>query len=55
MEVHDPDPTPPERRWTGDEEESGRGLHLVWSLSERWGTLPAPGGKLVYAEIAATG
>ncbi|MER7754112.1 ATP-binding protein [Kitasatospora sp. NPDC097643] len=35
------------------EEESGRGLLLVKSLSERWGCCPRlPIGKIVWAEIA---
>ncbi|HUZ24052.1 MAG TPA: ATP-binding protein [Streptosporangiaceae bacterium] len=41
-------PVPREPRWL---EESGRGLHVIASLSDQWGTCPAPGqpGKVVWA------
>ncbi len=29
-------------------EQSGRGLQIVQALSENWGTIPSPGGKLVW-------
>jgi hypothetical protein len=35
--------------------ESGRGLFLVASLSERWNyyTLNQPGGKVIWAEVSS--
>jgi Histidine kinase-like ATPase domain len=41
-------PVPREPCWL---EESGRGLHVIASLSDQWGSCPAPGqpGKVVWA------
>ena len=41
-------PVPREPAWL---EESGRGLHVIASLSDQWGSCPAPGqpGKVVWA------
>ncbi|MFP3914790.1 MAG: ATP-binding protein [Actinomycetota bacterium] len=33
--------------------ESTRGLRMVETISERWGIEPSPGGKTVWAEVAA--
>ncbi|MFF1870253.1 ATP-binding protein [Kitasatospora herbaricolor] len=52
VEVHDPDPemlvAPPRP----DLADSGRGLLLVDLLSQEWGVVPGPTGKMVFAEIA---
>ena len=31
----------------------GRGLHIIEQLARRWGTVPTPSGKQVWAELAA--
>ena len=54
IRVWDPDPTPPPRDQplANDDDESGRGLHIVNALSNRWGWHPAPnGGKYTWATI----
>jgi anti-sigma regulatory factor (Ser/Thr protein kinase) len=53
--VWDPDAsTPPERRPLGEDDESGRGLHLVEACAREWGWSPAEaaGGKVVWARLA---
>ncbi len=60
IEVWDADPRPPAPRDLGEdglpdlEEEGGRGLFLVATLSTRWGWCPAqePAGKVVWCELA---
>jgi anti-sigma regulatory factor (Ser/Thr protein kinase) len=49
--VWDASPRPPTPTTAGAGEESGRGLFLVQSFSERWGSYPTPhlGGKVVWA------
>jgi hypothetical protein len=46
-------PVAREPRWL---EESGRGLHVIASLSDRWGSCAAPGqaGKVVWATFATS-
>jgi anti-sigma regulatory factor (Ser/Thr protein kinase) len=40
----------------GAEAEGGRGLEIVQAISDRWGTCtPAEGGKVVWAQLSATG
>jgi anti-sigma regulatory factor (Ser/Thr protein kinase) len=57
IEVWDGDPTPPQPRSDHElpsaDAESGRGLLLVATLSERWGCyrLRRWGGKVMWAEI----
>ena len=41
----------PAARKAGPEDEGGRGLPLIESVSARWGTDPLPWGKRVWAEI----
>ena len=41
----------PRRRRAGDEDEGGRGLHLVAELADRWGFRATDEGKVVWAEI----
>ncbi|WP_373430249.1 ATP-binding protein [Streptomyces sp. V1I1] len=46
---HCPRPVRPECR--GDElDEGGRGLLLVEAVTDRWGTVPLPGGKTMWFE-----
>lgn len=60
IEVWDADPRPPAPRDLGEdglpdlEEEGGRGLFLVATLSTRWGWYPVqdPAGKVVWCELA---
>ncbi|MFJ4096110.1 ATP-binding protein [Kitasatospora sp. NPDC089913] len=54
IEVHDARADGvPEVRAAGRDDESGRGLMLVKSLSEKWGCCPRAGiGKIVWCEIA---
>lgn len=41
----------PRRRRAGDDEEGGRGLHLVATLADRWGFRAVDEGKVVWAEV----
>jgi anti-sigma regulatory factor (Ser/Thr protein kinase) len=41
----------PRRRRAGDDDEGGRGLHLVASLAHRWGFRATDAGKVVWAEL----
>jgi PAS domain S-box-containing protein len=52
VEVSDPLPDPPRQRVAGEEDEGGRGLHLVARASRRWGTRHGPLGKTVWFELA---
>ena len=48
--VADPSPRPPEPKDPDYLAESGRGLHVISALSDRWGwTVPAETGKVVWA------
>lgn len=49
--VGDADPTPPVRRSADLRAMSGRGLALVDAVAAAWGSSPAEGGKLVWAEV----
>src|SRR4051794_7165413 len=51
VEVHDQNPRPPLRRIAFGDDESGRGLGVVESLSTRWGVDPVEGGKSVWFEL----
>ncbi|MEU9142546.1 ATP-binding protein [Streptomyces sp. NPDC048349] len=42
----------PVRRAAGDDEQYGRGLHVVSLLSQRWGSSDRVVGKTVWAELA---
>jgi len=50
IEVHDDDSTPPDIR-PDPGSDGGFGLRIVAEMSERWGWLPTPSGKLVFAEL----
>lgn len=52
VHVADPNPAPPVRREAGDLDETGRGLAIVETLSDRTGCYPFRSGKVVYAECA---
>lgn len=43
----------PHRVEAGPTRETGRGLHLVSVIADRWGVHPGAGGKTVWAEIDA--
>ena len=57
VEVGDEDaycPRPARPEGTGDElDEGGRGLLLVEAVTDRWGVIPAPGGKTMWFECDA--
>ena len=55
IEVWDADPHPPEPQDAAPEEEGGRGLFLVATLSARWNWYPTqePQGKGVWCELTA--
>ncbi|MGH3392456.1 MAG: SpoIIE family protein phosphatase [Actinomadura sp.] len=52
MEVADASPAPPQLRGSDPLAESGRGLRLINSLAQRWGTRRAGSGKIVWCELA---
>ncbi|GAB3871781.1 MEDS domain-containing protein [Terrabacter terrigena] len=49
--VEDTTDTPLQRRDITIDDVNGRGAHIVEALSERWGSSPLPGGKVVWAEL----
>ncbi|MGK4585091.1 SpoIIE family protein phosphatase [Kitasatospora sp. HPMI-4] len=51
VEVADSGGTPPRVRTSAEEDEGGRGMHLVSELCHRWGTRPTKNGKVVWAEL----
>ncbi|MFD9002031.1 SpoIIE family protein phosphatase [Streptomyces sp. NPDC059582] len=51
VEVSDADFPSPRTRNARDVDEHGRGLAVVAQLSRRWGTRPAQGGKVLWAEV----
>lgn len=54
VEVRDRSPRLPVRRRYSEHATTGRGLHLVDSLSAAWGVEPAVDGKVVWFELAET-
>jgi anti-sigma regulatory factor (Ser/Thr protein kinase) len=52
MEVADASPAPPLLRTSDPLAETGRGLRLINSLAQRWGTRRAGSGKIVWCELA---
>lgn len=54
LAVGDTEPMPPRRRNPEALATSGRGLLLVEAMSSDWGHRTVPGGKLVWADLAAT-
>lgn len=53
ISVVDRRPELPVQRTASPGDENGRGLAIVETLSLRWGSEPWPGGKRVFAELAA--
>lgn len=52
LEVWDNDPRPPVPAQPSPDDESGRGLLLVATLSQAWGTRPSRvGGKVVWCDV----
>ncbi|MFG2682319.1 ATP-binding protein [Streptomyces sp. NPDC048392] len=51
VEVSDPLPDPPRERVARPDDEDGRGLQLVASVTRRWGTRPGEAGKTVWFEL----
>ncbi|MFH8799325.1 ATP-binding protein [Streptomyces sp. NPDC017936] len=52
LEVHDKSPVGPSLRTADCDDECGRGLHLLASLSVDWGTVLTAAGKAVWCELA---
>ncbi|MCR6033394.1 SpoIIE family protein phosphatase [Nocardioides sp. zg-579] len=52
VEVRDPVLVRPRRRRTSDQDEGGRGLHLVAVLSDDWGSRSTDEGKTVWALLS---
>ena len=50
-EVHDESEIVPRLRAVSDDDDGGRGLHLVKELSDRWGTRRTTAGKTVWFEL----
>jgi serine phosphatase RsbU (regulator of sigma subunit)/anti-sigma regulatory factor (Ser/Thr protein kinase) len=50
-EVFDDAAAMPKLRNADDDDESGRGLHVVSQLAQRWGTRRTPAGKAVWFEL----
>jgi hypothetical protein len=51
--VADPAAAPPQVRSWRPARSHGHGLHLVQRLTDAWGVRPIPGGKIVWATLAA--
>lgn len=52
VEVHDTDQAPlPGLRTPSTSDKTGRGLHLVGILADRWATTATPAGKTIWFEI----
>ena len=52
VEVHDADHAPlPSLRRPSPSDKTGRGLHLVGLLADRWALRPTPDGKTIWFEI----
>jgi anti-sigma regulatory factor (Ser/Thr protein kinase) len=52
VEVHDTDTQPlPALRKPSASDKTGRGLHLVALLADRWAIVPTPAGKTIWFEI----
>ena len=50
--VHDDSPVVPSPRAYSETSATGRGLRMVDALAARWGTVPRPDRKIVWAELA---
>ena len=55
VEVHDSNPVLPEGRRVARGATSGRGLHVVEALAQRWGAQRDGTGKIVWFELATGG
>lgn len=55
VEVHDDDPSPPNRREPDADRPGGRGLLLLEQLASDWGWRPDGGGKVVWFELERPG
>jgi hypothetical protein len=55
IEVRDNSPFPRSIQHPDPAAVGGRGLLLVDHISDRWGSELVPGGKVVWAEVQATG
>ncbi|WP_433256627.1 ATP-binding protein [Streptosporangium sp. CA-135522] len=53
-EVEDADGVPPRPRQARDDDEAGRGLHLIEQLSCCWGSARTSTGKVVWFELPAS-
>jgi anti-sigma regulatory factor (Ser/Thr protein kinase) len=51
VEVRDESTRVPTARHYGPSSTTGRGLHLVEALAQRWGVEPVAGGKVVWFEL----
>ncbi|MET9401602.1 SpoIIE family protein phosphatase [Kitasatospora sp. NPDC002965] len=51
VEVADQDAESPRMRRAREEDEGGRGIHLVNELAHRWGSRKTPDGKVVWFEL----
>lgn len=51
--IADDAPRAPVRRAGGETRLTGRGMHLVETLSNQWGIEPTPNGKTVWFELSA--
>ena len=52
VEVHDTDSHPlPTLRKPSASDKTGRGLHLVALLADRWAIVPTPAGKTIWFEL----
>nr|WP_119590569.1 PAS domain S-box protein [Streptomyces scabiei] len=51
VEVSDSSPQLPQPRLAAEDEESGRGLHLVRALSDNWGVRPTDDGKTTWFTV----
>ncbi|MER5635646.1 SpoIIE family protein phosphatase [Kitasatospora sp. NPDC002227] len=51
IEVSDAGGQAPRIRSEAEQDEGGRGMHLVSELAHRWGTRPTRAGKVVWAEL----
>ncbi len=55
VEVADQSDTPPTSRAPGPGTTGGRGMHLIGSIAQKWGVLPARAGKGIWFELSAAG
>jgi anti-sigma regulatory factor (Ser/Thr protein kinase) len=51
VQVYDDETSPPVQRLAGPADTSGRGLQIVDSLSEEWGSVPYGQGKYVWCSL----